>query len=80
MPAPSMRYQQLEAAGHFGIAIDDFLAKSIHRQAEMIAHLMIRSVRQDYAEHLGQQKAERASKKHAGFNPMEAQRRAWSLT
>lgn len=85
MPAPSLRFQQLEAAAHFGVTIDQFLACPALRQAEMIAHLMIRSVRQDYAEHQRMTRAERerergqAKPKGPSFNPMAMQRKAWML-
>lgn len=65
------------------MTIDQFLACPVLRQAEMIAHLMIRSVRQDYAEHQRMAKSERernqSKSKGPSFNPMAAQRKAWML-
>lgn len=75
-----MRYMQMEAAAHWGVPIDEFTRRPVIRQAEMIAHLLIKGVRDDWAaEQMEKQAKASGSEKPKGYNPIEAQRRAWKL-
>lgn len=74
-----MRFLQMEACAHFGMGIDDFVRRPVARQAEMIAHLLIKSVREEYTIEGQKRLEEKKKRKGSGFDPMEAQRRAWRL-
>lgn len=81
LPPAGMRYLQLETAAAFGVPIDEFARRPLLRQAEMIAHLLVKGVREEYAAERLRQSAERDERSPAkGWNPMEAQRRAWKLS
>lgn len=74
----------MEAAAYFGTSYEEFLRKPVDRRAEMIAHMMIRAVRNNYLHEKEMEKHENAKRTSTGqdrgyYNPAERQMRKWML-
>ena len=74
------RFLLLEAAAYFHTnGLSGMLRHSIHHRAEMMAHVLIKSVRDDYIEVQRQKHAAKKKRDAGGFNPAEAIHRQWML-
>jgi hypothetical protein len=72
-----------EAAAYFHTGgISGFLNHSVEHRAEMMAHMLIKSVRDDYIEEQRRIISDRIAKRgkeSAGYNPADNIKRQWML-
>jgi hypothetical protein len=78
-PRMSMIMLAFEAAAHFGIAPDEFMAKPLVRRAEMIAHLVLIRQRENYEADLVRKDADLVRKREADRKKPSAINPEWML-
>lgn len=74
-----LSFHLAEAAAYFSVPVDEFKRRPVERQAEMIAHVMLKQARDNYVESQKSDKMKATEKAKTHFNPADAQRRKWGM-
>ena len=75
------RYLLREAAAYFHTGgLSGMLRHPVEHRAEMMAHILIKSVRDDYIESQRQAASKKRDRDKSGYNPSDAIHRQWLVS